>query len=301
MQFHLWKTHFEKTNEILINGGEAPILYEDYKKAMIHHGNEAPLIAFKKDQHRKNTISAELSWLQSGKPYYNILPNIMKSTLKMKLDKIPVSMLSTPLPYQTVSLRFSKESEHLENILVFIDRQAKIVCLNILHNDIEGRFQGIMYINLTLSISIEEYINRSELNVYVDMASKIDEVFREAIRYYALISFLNNYPNEELIQFDVTEKLRNEFTTASKERKEKIIELTKRSGRIGWNIGVNEHVLGALPRLSGPTSDETGRELSNAHIRTGHLHCVRFGANKEFVKVMWFRPTVVRADLPFKE
>ena len=42
-----------------------------------------------------------------------------------------------------------------------------------------------------------------------------------------------------------------------------------------------------------------GRERTHAHIRSGHFHAVRCGEGRKNVKVKWFRPTVVRPDLPF--
>lgn len=44
----------------------------------------------------------------------------------------------------------------------------------------------------------------------------------------------------------------------------------------------------------------TGRELEYAHIRAGHPHLVRYGEAKKLVKMMWYTPTHVRPDRPFR-
>jgi hypothetical protein len=117
--------------------------------------------------------------------------------------------------------------------------------------------------------------------------------------------FLADCPNDELIEYDILSKHRQEWVNANPQRKREIIAEARKKGKIGWNIGVSSKIIQNAPRLTDQraVSGEIDRRgpLSNAHIRTGHLHCVRCGEGRKDVKVMWFRPTVVRSDLPFRQ
>lgn len=126
------------------------------------------------------------------------------------------------------------------------------------------------------------------------------EVVKNCLRLIATVGFLANSPDETLIQHDVLGKDRAKFENADEAQKQKIIARARRRGKRGWNIGTNEFFVGQLPKLSSGKSSGEGTEHTHAHIRTGHLHAVRFGEAKKYVKIKWFRPTVVRPDLPFQ-
>jgi hypothetical protein len=104
------------------------------------------------------------------------------------------------------------------------------------------------------------------------------ELSKNALRYYVTVKFLADCPNEDLIEYDILSKFKNEWPGASPERKRETIEKSKREGKIGWNLGVSELICHNAPYLSEPKPAEEKRgELQYAHIRTGHLHAVRFG------------------------
>jgi hypothetical protein len=128
-----------------------------------------------------------------------------------------------------------------------------------------------------------------------------NELQRKIMRLAVTIGFLSNNP--AICEYDVLSKDRSEFqrNTTGEGRKDELIQRAKRKGKFGYNIGNDLIFLGPRPVTSRPQSDASGRELEYAHIRRGHPHAVRYGPNKELVKIMWFAPTTVRDDLPFQD
>jgi hypothetical protein len=127
------------------------------------------------------------------------------------------------------------------------------------------------------------------------------EIIQKAVRYFAMAKFLSDVPNDELMAHDLPARYVGEWGTATPKRREQMLDWSKRHGHNGYNIGVMYKVIANAGRLSRerPQTDSE-RELEYAHIRTGHLHAVRFGTGKKDVKLLWYRPQVIRADLPFK-
>jgi hypothetical protein len=74
-----------------------------------------------------------------------------------------------------------------------------------------------------------------------------------------------------------------------------------RRGQLGRNVGTNEMLVDWYPLNPNQEPDGSPRSHKSAHIRTGHFYAVRCGKRKSQMKVEWFRPTVVRPDLPFSE
>jgi hypothetical protein len=72
----------------------------------------------------------------------------------------------------------------------------------------------------------------------------------------------------------------------------------KRTQRRTWIVGRNLPCPTERKNIFEEESEPTGRKLSFQHWRAGHFHRVRHGKNHEEVKVQWFRPTLVRPDLP---
>ena len=80
-----------------------------------------------------------------------------------------------------------------------------------------------------------------------------------------------------------------------------IAEKARKKGKFGFNVGTDLMFIGERQFQQQKNSEETGRELEYAHIRAGHPHAVRYGEKKKMVKIVWYVPTTVRSDLPFKE
>ena len=128
-------------------------------------------------------------------------------------------------------------------------------------------------------------------------------VVNNCLKLAVAIGFLASSCSE-LVTPDVLSKYRDEYfsRTTTPERKRWIEDKSQRRGKnTGWNVGNDVLFLEGFTPAESRKGGGTGRELSHAHTRTGHFHAVRYGEKHSKVKIMWFRPTVVRDDLPFEK
>ena len=95
-------------------------------------------------------------------------------------------------------------------------------------------------------------------------------------------------------------KYRDQYERGDQAKRDQIVARSRRRGKNGYQVGTDIMFLGEKGLRSQGGSGE-GRELSYAHIRSGHPHAVRYGPGKKLVKIAWYRSTTVRPDLPFKE
>ena len=145
-------------------------------------------------------------------------------------------------------------------------------------------------------ITLEEALTATSRGRY----PSYHEMLANVLRLCVTIGFLSDNPT--ICEEDVLSKDRSEFEkTTDENRKKQLIARAQRKGKVGYNIGNDLIFLaGARPKGERRQGTLTGRELDYAHIRGGHPHAVRYGSNKDLVKIMWFIPTTVREDLPFK-
>ncbi len=140
---------------------------------------------------------------------------------------------------------------------------------------------------------------RADANDNRQNKDNIDTVDLSVLKIIVTIGFLAN-SNDQLIEPDVLSKLRNAYTNGTKQARKDIAAKSRRKGKLGYNVGNDMMFLGAKPFQKRENYDSSDKELEYAHIRGGHPHAVRYGKGHEKVKIMWFRPLTVRADLPFK-
>jgi hypothetical protein len=82
--------------------------------------------------------------------------------------------------------------------------------------------------------------------------------------------------------------------------REELFERAKHRGKFGWLVGREI----SLPSTLRPARDESGEqrgELTRSHLRRGHFHTVLYGKGRSQAKVLWFKPVLVRPDLPAAE
>lgn len=271
----------------------------------------------------------EDEWMASGRPYYNIHPGMVGKLSKMDLNKIPSHLIQMPHELSCVNLRFAQPdakfiiNEHVSaqfpEHLVSLDVPAGAWVHSILMQDyrqhakykspvvgmlldfnaqnIPGRTNyGAIMLELDPKKSLQELI---DTNVRREVSPTMIEVMTNAMRMAVVIGFLAN-SSADLIEYDVLSKFKEQFDKGDEATRQNIIRKSRQRGKIGYNVGNDLMFLGALPR-QGITQTGDGRELQYAHIREGHPHAVRYGDGKNLVKIMWYKPTVVRDDLPFKK
>lgn len=251
-------------------------------------------------------FAREMYYSDHSRPYYNVSNEIVEDIADTDLDIIKANMLDVPANLGCVNIRFETNS-----CLTYQTSEGKT-----------ERIYSILVAKFTTAIGFMAVIDNSLyprlISRYIDLDDKplsqsFGDDFREktnhasgmelVVKILATLKFLTDCPDENLIQFDVINKHADEYrTTQDPKRKEEIIATSKRKGHNGWNVGTNQLYLNDfyLP-VQHQKSQATGRELQFAHIRKGHLHIVRFGPGKQQLKIQYFRPVVVRSDLPFKQ
>ncbi|MCC9602893.1 hypothetical protein LOC67_20275 [Stieleria sp. JC731] len=283
-------------------------------------------------------LGEEYSWLLDGKPYYNIHPNLVSHLCRCNLSKIPASYLEVPGGFDTALIRLSGPcpeivvdgEEYVRSILIshsiadvddseldaLFTNGTPISNVAAKSNEINlridlgerGTCDGMAYIKDWLvhlpcqpDRNLDEEFSAFETAAPQQIApgTRRREVLRNCVRMIATVGLIANSPQDNLLQFDVLAKDRQRFEAADEEVRQSLISRARRRGKHGWNVGTNEMFVPDLPkRTESSLNDERGQH-SHAHIRTGHLHAVRCGPGRKDVKIKWFRPTVVRPDLPF--
>lgn len=71
----------------------------------------------------------------------------------------------------------------------------------------------------------------------------------------------------------------------------------KRTGQRTWVVG-KYLTCPTIRKEKADESEPTDRKLKYRHWRAGHFHKVRFGEGRVSTRISWFRPTLVRPDLP---
>lgn len=321
MQFHSWQPDydlFRKTVDHSIG---------------LHEFTRKRVEEFKRWDLPPWRVIVEHIWITTGRPYYNVHPKLVSKLARVNLHKIPAHLIQLPHEYPVVSIQLAEPSDDLtleESIPMDFSPFAKLppmpkgasikailLCdIRAVKSDYPAKDSPAVMLILDFGIYQEGQPSYVIFAIPVDQGltlqdaidgvtkdnrrpSTYHEVCSNALRLATTIGFLAN-SKSDLIEYDVLSKFRDEFRAANNTRREHIIRKSRQRGKIGWNVGNDLMFLGALPRQKRSDSQETGRELEYAHIREGHAHAVRYGTGHNLVKIMWFVPTVVRPDRPFK-
>jgi hypothetical protein len=277
----------------------------------------------------------EALWIAQGRPYYNVHPQMYKKLIKIDLTKVPADITELPHPFSVVCINFPPHSQrpgfespeygtqyppralvtnysmygkidrfgmaleipqlweaHLQNPLG-IPHAAQIACriapMNLLHVP-----------DISLEEAIQRGIQTAENYTSKSVTPQSAKAIRDIWRLIVTIGFLVN-SRAEIVEYDVINADKEAYEATDDEQKKAYYERRARdAGKVGWNIGNDLMFLSDPPDPRSRHSISTGRQLSWSHIRAGHPHAVRYGPEKKKVKIMWFRPTQVRGDLPFK-
>lgn len=154
-----------------------------------------------------------------------------------------------------------------------------------------------------LQRNLDELSKSSDQSDYL-LASHLRQKIEALFKVVVSVGFLANAPEDGVIVPDVlsndASKYKEAVSKGDQERIEVIENRAKRRGKVGWNVGTNEIFVGESGFRSKPPIKGEGKQLQYSHIRQGHFHAVRFGKNKEKIKLKWYRSKRIREDLPFK-
>jgi len=278
----------------------------------------------------------ELAWTNDKRPYYNVHPALVSKLCEVNLDAIPSPLMEVPDNGAVVNIRLAEnhpEFTYKERMdvktrgvdweLGYFDKGASVtsVLMASVQNpyNIPGRgeTEGFMFLlnGSTLTsdgrssvlvllagkvegMTMEEVFAKT-MKMYGDTTPDQRRVMRNVLRLCVTIGFLRN-GDDELITPDVLSKDRQRHKTGTDADRQAIEDRARRRGKLGWNVGNDAMFLPDSQAPGGHTPTSQGGELSYAHLRKGHFHAVRFGPGRSKVKLMWFRPTTVRPDKPFK-
>lgn len=278
-------------------------------------------------------MMAEKQWMELSRPYYNIHPGLVSKLARINLSKVPSHLVTTPHDFSVVNIRFAERNEALV-LKAGMPKQGGLVEIppdsslhGILMVDCRKLPVGFGQNRVSFYLDFNVWAKRlfegqwQRLPQYchfcfdIDLAKSLQEAIDECVRpytdesYYNLctnalrlavsIGFLSN-SSAELVEYDVISRFRERFRQGNEKERQQIIEKSRRRGKVGYNVGNDLIFSGRIPTISERRGELTGRELTYASIRQGHPHAVRYGKGKELVKIMWFAPTVVRPDLPFR-
>jgi hypothetical protein len=267
---------------------------------------------------------AEYAWEKSGRPYYNLHPQLVPAISKTNLETIPARFIEVPGNFPAVNLRFSTTEHRFSPIMgmlfakqsdgfrLFVDigrREAfngyPVTLCQTLHLPFAEGDESIPIVLERLLdrcvAKAAETSTKDNANEVIMLMSSFDW-YLDILRIAVTVGFLANQ-NDEMIVRDVLSKERAAHAEAIKRgndsRRSKIENRAARRGKLGWNVGTNEMFVDWYPPKQQELPEGVRGPHKFAHIRTGHFHAVRCGKSRSQVKVKWFRPTVVRPDLPF--
>ena len=330
MEFYRWETDYDAYK---ISRGKAPIdPYLEFKEWRIPQLRKAHVWPVR--------LIAEELWEKDGRPYYNVHPELVSKLSKVNLEKIPSHLIELPRPFKAIHVRFSQqhpemsltdacrvgghpgveqipEGSFVHGILLSAIKYDESDALAIqasrrdfaiilefgISTDFGNRQRlptyGIFPLWVHENVSLADAIAESASGLKA-LNSSYENLVKNCFSLAVTIGFLCN-SNSELIEPDILAKFRNDYDRGDETKRQVIAEKSRRKGKIGWNIGNDLMFLGAVSPQGSNGSGTGDRELQWAHVRTGHPHAVRYGAGKGLVKIMWFSPTVVRPDRPFKK
>lgn len=319
MKFYSWQTDFDIFREKHPKRQHLP--YDEFYKMRVQDAKDYGV--------KPLGIMYDHEWLQVGRPYYNIHPGMVNKLSKINLDKIPSNLVQMPHDTHCVNLRFAAPNENfvlkeaqvdlnpkswtidmpagswLRNILMLDHRVAgQTPHIGMLFDfGVRKETQnapGKVYTRILLQLDARLSLQQSlEECVQLEAKNSFFKALETGVKIAASIGFLAN-SRADLVEYDVLSKFKEQFDKGDEATKQNIIRKSRQRGKIGYNVGNDLMFLGALPRQGAQQAGE-GRELQYAHIREGHPHAVRYGEGRSLVKIMWFKPMVVRNDLPFKK
>lgn len=281
-----------------------------------------------------NQASIELDWCRGNKPYYKLFPDMLDMLLASGID-VPSSFVHTPLP--TICLRLPTDhgiealrapnGEPLRAVLVMESASGnKARISDVVSEASQNRRQLLMWSHFgehseypTGSGEVYPVVAFQVVDI-LDEDAKFEDNMQESMkmgRYdwdkdafvppETMLNVLRLTVGAcllatnaaDLIEADVLNKHVARYRTADDKERQRLHEVAKRRGKYGWRMGREI----SLPSrcVAGEANDgSTPRALSHSHLRRGHFHIVRYGEGKRKLRVAWFRPTIVRSDLPAK-
>lgn len=285
-------------------------------------------------EHKKWTAqamshTADLLWIEAGRPYYRIYPDYAEVFSRTKLD-IPVKHIGSP--YRSYSIRFMAGHEPvfdkvtIQTLHVMLVRHAYVFAslpdvtespikeesdLSSLYVRLNGTIEDRdreSVIMLPFRDGADEFLSdrlasmakRREgdhpAETYSDLMIKL---FSVALS----VSFLAT-GGDKLVEPDLLNKDFPAYLAAVNRKDWTEVRAIgdkshrQRNGQPGFTIGREETLLGRRAENRADEEVGEGRELAYQHQRKGHFHKFWTGPGRDQLVVKWVSQLTVRPDLP---
>lgn len=275
-----------------------------------------------------NQCIAEQKWIELGRPYYKLYPDMVHLLLRTKLD-VPSEYFHCPFPacclrfpkghqipeltvdgYEVRAILLDESQDELDIASGAIRPYRSIIAWmdfgedekNFPERDIGVNVPVVAYTQLKAvnGKSIEECICKNaegtEGRVCDEGIPITVQTTNLCFRIAVAICFLATGA-DKIVEPDVlTKDLLRYAESTNNETKKRLVDKAHRRGKKGWTVG--REIKFPYRRSETHSSEGTGRELQFSHQRGAHFHAIRHGPNRSLVKVVFIRQLTVRPDLP---
>jgi hypothetical protein len=213
-------------------------------------------------------MGAERLWVKAGRPYYNVLPQLVPKICRTNLDAIPASFIEVPNPFAAVNLRFAERHEEIgkaAGVLFARSDDGFVLVVDTGRSySFAGRRSGVC-VTIRLQFHEKETITQAYTRIVKDLEGKVQkgadeegalkhrlaeglrDWYLNLFRLITTIGFLANC-TDDLLQCDVLSRDRRAYAEALANddfsQQDKMVQRAIRRGNRGWNVGTNEMFAG---------------------------------------------------------
>jgi hypothetical protein len=337
--FHTYKDHYaadlERTTakvgrkQAIALCGSPSVYYTEAIKEDHQRADHRQALEHKKWMAQAMSHTADLLWIEAGRPYYRIYPDYAEVFSRTKLD-IPVRCIGSP--YRSYSIRFMAGHEPVfdkvavQTLHVMLVRHDYVFASlpDVTESPIkEASDLSSLYVRLNGTIDDKD----RESVIMLPISDGSDELLSDRLSGMAKrregdhpaetyadlmvklfsvalsVSFLAT-GGDKLIEPDLLNKdfpaylaaVNRKDWTAAKAIGDK--SHRQRNGQPGFTIGREETLLGRRTENRADEEVGEGRELAYQHQRKGHFHKFWTGPGRDQLVVKWVSQLTVRPDLP---
>jgi hypothetical protein len=280
--------------------------------------------------------SCESHWFSCGCPYYKVTSGCYDALVRTSLDHCGFADIR--VPFKAIAVRFPDDRSEMYPVSLVMrvgwDQWREVTRAaaaedEIVNKRISGFAIDSLYVGLQSRETFAQHRTKRDRNGVLqasfatvswptrgvttvgdllrggdsfagDMASDKKDVFSRHLHVILGVLLLATHAHDEMFSSVLLRKDEQRYASADMAGRLRMVERAARlHRRRGWVVG------GSLicPTIRDEKSDSgepTGRHLDYRHWRAGHFHHVRHGKAHGLTKLVWFKPTIVRADLPEK-
>lgn len=256
----------------------------------------------------------ESEWLKQGRPYYKITSSCYQALLRTSLDHCRLNDIR--LPFHVIELRFPNGSWNkcpvgLLALACFDSKRAfghgVLQCLCQESRKLDDAADGMTVpVSLICSWSFEadplsQTIGEAKKNrgQCLPGTEALSEELDNHLHVAICTALLATHSHDEMFSPILLRRDEPRWEKATDEVRKRMVDRARRLHRSkGWIAGRDLRCPTIRKEDSCGDNPPTGQHLTYQHWRAGHFHRVHYGEGRVRAKLRWFRPTLVRPDLP---